>query len=295
MGDLTRAYDRQLERLRRREEQLFRRDAARRKGRILSWAEKRVPDKLMATMDAAFYTAFQVLFQRGTGLLGRTIPARKLLGERYLKEYAIKKAPGARSMGAFHRSAVLSGALTTAAATAEGCVLGLLGMGLPDIPILMSILLRAVYHTAVRYGLLGMGLPDIPILMSILLRAVYHTAVRYGFAYDTKGERSYILLLLCAALTTGPDRKTYSDRADELGRLLDQEQVPWGDLEAQMREAARALAGAMLVPKFLQGMTIIGVVGGASNFSTSRRVTEMANLKYQRRFLEKKRRKLTKA
>ena len=62
-----------------------------------------------------------------------------------------------------------------------------------------------------------------------------------------------------------------------------------------MRETAKALAGAMLVAKFLQGMTIIGVVGGASNFSTSRRVTEMANLKYQRRFLEKKRRKLTKA
>lgn len=267
LGELVREYDRQLEWLRRREEQLFRRDAARRKGRVMSWAEKRVPDKLMATMDTAFYTAFQVLFQRGTGLLGRTIPTRKLLGERYLKEYAIKKAPGARSMGAFHRSAALSGALTTAAATAEGCVL----------------------------GLLGMGLPDIPILMFILLRAVYHTAVRYGFAYDTKGERSYILLLLCAALTTGPDRKTYSDRADELGRLLDQEQVPWVDLEAQMREAAKALAGAMLVAKFLQGMTIIGVVGGASNFSTSRRVTEMANLKYQRRFLEKKRRKLTKA
>ena len=40
-------------------------------------------------------------------------------------------------------------------------------------------------------------------------------------------------------------------------------------------------------------VTIIGVVGGASNFSTSRRVTEMANLKYQRRFWEKNRRRLT--
>ena len=223
---------------------------------MLSWAEKRVPDKLILTMDTAFFTAFQVLFQRGTRLLGRTIPARKLLGERYLKEYAIRKAPGARSMGAFQRSAALSGALTTAAATAEGCVL----------------------------GLLGMGLPDIPILMSILLRSIYHTAVRYGFAYDTKGERSYILLVLCAALTDGPDRQSYSVRADELGQLLDRDQVPWVDLEAQMREAAKALAGAMLVPKFLQGMTFIGVVGGASNFTTTRRVTDMPTAKYPRRF-----------
>ena len=68
--------------------------------------------------------------------------------------------------------------------------------------------------------------------------------------------------------------------------------MPWRNLGTSMAPA-RALAGAMLVPKFLQGMTIIGVVGGASNYSTSRRVTEMANLKYQRRFWEKNRRRLT--
>ena len=54
----------------------------------------------------------------------------------------------------------------------------------------------------------------------------------------------------------------------------------------------RALADAMLVVKFIQGTAVVGVVGGACNFSASRRVTEVANLKYQKRFLEKKRRGL---
>ena len=59
-----------------------------------------------------------------------------------------------------------------------------------------------------------------------------------------------------------------------------------------MRETSRALADAMLVVKFIQGTAVVGVVGGACNFSASRRVTEVANLKYQKRFLEKKRRGL---
>ncbi|MFQ8761315.1 MAG: EcsC family protein [Intestinimonas sp.] len=54
--------------------------------------------------------------------------------------------------------------------------------------------------------------------MSILLRAVYQTAVRYGFAYDTPQERYYILLLLSAALTRGPERAAFSRRADDFGR-----------------------------------------------------------------------------
>ncbi len=218
----------------------------------------------METMDAAFYTAFQVIFKRGTGLLGKTIPEKRLRADRYIKEYYLGKDPDARSVRAFHKSAVLSGAATTAMATAEGCAL----------------------------GLAGMGLPDIPILMSILLRAVYQTAVRYGFAYDTPQERYYILLLLSAALTRGPERAAFSRRADDFGRSVDHGEGPWFDLDTQMRETSKALSNAMLVVKFIQGTAIVGVVGGACNFSASRKVTEVANLKYQKRFLEKKRRGL---
>ncbi len=137
-----------------------------------------------------------------------------------------------------------------------------------------------------------MGLPDIPILMTLLLRAVYQTALRYGFGYDTPQERYYILLLLCAALTKGAVRLEYSDRADRFGRALDHGEAPAFDLDAQMRETSKALANAMLVVKFIQGTAVVGALGGAYNFSATRRVTEVADLKYQKRFLEKKRRGL---
>ena len=177
MSSLRNPYNRQLDRIRRREDRLFResRGGSALKTGLREKIESKIPEKLMETMDAAFYTAFQVIFKRGTGLLGKTIPEKRLRADRYIKEYYLGKDPDARSVRAFHKSAVLSGAATTAMATAEGCAL----------------------------GLAGMGLPDIPILMSILLRAVYQTAVRYGFAYDTPQERYYILLLLSEALTKG--------------------------------------------------------------------------------------------
>lgn len=259
-------YNRQLDRIRRREDRLFResRGGSTLKTGLREKIESKIPEKLMETMDAAFYTAFQVIFKRGTGLLGKTIPEKRLRADRYIKEYYLGKDPDARSVRAFHKSAVLSGAATTTMATAEGCAL----------------------------GLAGMGLPDIPILMSILLRAVYQTAVRYGFAYDTPQERYYILLLLSAALTRGPERAAFSRRADDFGRSVDHGEGPWFDLDTQMRETSKALSNAMLVVKFIQGTAIVGVVGGVCNFSASRKVTEVANLKYQKRFLEKKRRGL---
>ena len=259
-------YNRQLDAIRRREAKLFRVRAPRNApgGSLMAKIEERIPEKLRGALDTAFYTAFQVLFQQGTGLLKKTIPEKKLRGERYIREYFLKEDPSAEHVRAFHKSGSRGGAAATAAATLEGCAL----------------------------GLLGMGLPDIPILMTLLLRAVYQTALRYGFPYDTREERYYILLLLCAALTRGAERKDYSDRADGFGRAIDHGERPPFDLDAQMRETSRALADAMLVVKFIQGTAVVGVVGGACNFSASRRVTEGANLKYQKRFLEKKRRGL---
>lgn len=77
-----------------------------------------------------------------------------------------------------------------------------------------------------------------------------------------------------------------------MGRAIDKGERLYFDLDEQMRETSKALARSMLVVKFIQGTSIIGVVGGAQNFSASRRVANMANLKYQKRFLQKKKREL---
>lgn len=266
MAKDSRYYDRQLHKICQREDKLFaecEKDDQPSTG-LMAKIEARIPAMLVNTMDEAFYRAFQVLFEKGTGLLRLTIAEKKLKADRFIREYYLKEKPDAKRVESFHKSARLGGVAATILATLEGCVL----------------------------GLFGMGLPDIPILMSLLLRTVYQTALRYGFRYDSQQERYFILLVLSAALAKGSERKEYSLMADQVGRSIDKGNRFSFNLDDQMRETSKALARSMLVAKFIQGTSIVGVVGGLSNFSASRRVANMANLKYQKRFLEKKKREM---
>ena len=257
-----RHYDRQLNEIRFRELEVFA-DSAKEDAPatgLMAKVEARIPPKLVDSMDEAFYLAFQMLFEKGTRLLRLTFSEKRLRGERFIREYYLKQDPNEERILSFHKSARSGGIVNTVLATVEGFVM----------------------------GLFGMGLPDIPILMSLLLRTVYTTALRYGYRFDNPRERYYILLVLSAALAKGSERKTYSDRADQVGRAIDAGELQRFDLDEQMRETAKALARSMLVVKFIQTTSIIGVVGGVQNYAASRKVAVMANLKYQKRFLQRK-------
>ena len=224
--------------------------------------EQRIPPKLVDALDEAFYRAFQVLFDQGTGLLRLTFSEKRLRADRFIREYYLKENPTTERVQSFHKSARASGIVNTALATAEGTVM----------------------------GLFGMGLPDIPVLMSLLLRTVYTTALRYGYRFDNPRERYYILLVLSAALAKGSARKAYSREADRIGLAIDAGEKLNLNLEEQMRDTSKALSRSLLVVKFIQTTSIIGVVGGVQNFAASRKVAVMANLKYQKRFLHRKKR-----
>ena len=147
-------YDRQLDEIRRREDKLFS-DCAKEDAPstgLMAKVEARIPAKLVDTMDEAFYRAFQVLFEKGTGLLRLTFSEKRLRADRFIREYYLKEDPNAERVRSFHKSARLGGIVNTVLATVEGFVMGLFGMGLPDIPVLMSLLLRTIYTTALRYG-----------------------------------------------------------------------------------------------------------------------------------------------
>lgn len=59
-------------------------------------------------------------------------------------------------------------------------------------------------------------------------------------------------------------------------------------LEREMGETARVLADRLLLVKFVQGLPLVGAVGGAANLSLSGRVSRFGALKYEKRFLERK-------
>ena len=70
--------------------------------------------------------------------------------------------------------------------------------------------------------------------------------------------------------------------------IMDQE-IPEGyDEKIQIDRAAEGLSKELLYMKFLQGIPIVGAVGGIYDAVYMKRITEYANLKYKKRFLMKK-------
>ncbi|MBR5792238.1 MAG: EcsC family protein, partial [Ruminiclostridium sp.] len=56
----------------------------------------------------------------------------------------------------------------------------------------------------------------------------------------------------------------------------------------QIRQTAGALSKELLYMKFLQGIPLVGAVGGVYDVVYMKNITEYAKIKYQRRFLRTK-------
>lgn len=50
--------------------------------------EKHIPEKLQATLDTAFYKAFQLIFTKGTGIIEKTYDREKRSADYKIKSYA---------------------------------------------------------------------------------------------------------------------------------------------------------------------------------------------------------------
>ena len=136
----------------------------------------------------------------------------------------------------------------------------------------------------VGMGLLGVGLPDIPLFTGMLLRTVYEIALGYGYSYDTEEEQYFILLLIQGAVSHG---STLEEINAEVNRYIWSQALPEDyDRDAQIKKTADALSKELLYMKFLQGIPLVGAVGGVCDMVSMRQITEYAKLKYQRRFLK---------
>ena len=118
-------------------------------------------------------------------------------------------------------------------------------------------------------------------MVGTILRGVYEIAIGYGVDYGSEEEKRYILRLICTALSDGGQR-------DACNRKLDSMEYGGGTLAGEIASTARMLSDALLVEKFVQGLPVVGVVGGAVNFSIYRRIAALAAVKYKKRYLMRK-------
>lgn len=135
---------------------------------------KKVPDSLSSLLEKAFFKAFQASFLKGTDLIEKTYNKEDMQLEHQANNYLLTKKTSRKYLKRLNRPAIKNNLLNQTLSTSSGALL----------------------------GFLGMGLPDIPILVSMLLRGVYQTALSYGFSYEDNLEKCFILQLIRNALSS---------------------------------------------------------------------------------------------
>ena len=221
--------------------------------------EEKIPEKLEETLNTAFIKAFDLVFEKGTGLIEKTYNKDQQKTDYQVREYAAGLKESRKTVKAFGRQ-------SQGTRMKNLMISGVEGVGL---------------------GLLGIGLPDIPLFTAVILKSVYEIALSYGFEYESEKEQWFILKMIETALKKGEELERNNSL---LNAWIDQNGI--GETvkgrKEQSKETAAAMAEALLYMKFLQGIPVVGVAGGAADTVYLKKITDYAELKYKRRFLRKK-------
>lgn len=219
--------------------------------------EKKIPPKVYDGLVGAFSTGFSLVFRQGRKLIEMTYDKRSIQAQHKTRDSSLQQGNGRQGLRQMQNSVRRRNGLNMTATTAEGIAL----------------------------GIFGVGLPDIVLFLSTLLKGIYETALNYGFSYETPEEQYLILAMMRTALTRGKDW----ERADgEVDRLLSQlPPVSEEMLKESIQKTAAVFAMDMLLLKFIQGMPVVGFLGGAANPVYYQKVMRYIQLKYKKRYLLK--------
>lgn len=212
-----------------------------------------VPPKLQGTLNQAFLKAFKLIYEKGNVIIEKTYGKEQQEQKFQVNEFTVNLTGKRKDLKAFSKQAGNRNRINLLLSGVEG-----IGM-----------------------GLVGSGLPDIPLFTGVLLKSIYEIAISFGYEYDSVRERIFILKLIEGALASG-------EALVETDMILD-EMIQGGDaktdLDSQMTRTAERLSEELLYMKFLQGIPVAGVVGGISDTVYLKKITEYAHLKYYKRFV----------
>ena len=230
---------------------------------LINKLDRFMPEKLSGTLNAAFFKGFEMIFEKGTGVIEKTYNKQQKEKDFQINTYAAELGADRKSVRKFTKQAKSAKATNLLVSTVEG----------------------------VGLGLVGAGIPDIPLFIAMLLKSVYEIALSYGYRYDTEEEKVFILRMIQVAML---DDEAFLEANMEFNDLIDQIVADGDSLEgyrvdknAQMRATSEALSAEMMYTKFLQGTMIIGMAGGIFDPIYINRISDYAVLKYRRRFLRR--------
>lgn len=220
--------------------------------------EGKMPQKLQVTLEKAFETSFKLVFEKGLGIIEKSYSKEEKHTSFDINHYAILKQTTRKNIKRMDQVAKKEIMLNHLVTTVEGGIL----------------------------GALGIGLPDIPLLIGMILKNVYEVSLSYGFDYTNDSEKLYILYLICASVTKEDIQAHYSKQLDDLAQEKNHLEITSLQIETAIKETAQRLAEAMLIAKFIQGLPLVGVVGGICNYTMMKEISQMSQIKYKKRYLE---------
>ncbi len=218
--------------------------------------ESRLPEKVYAGLESAFCKAFSLVFQKGSPLLEKTFRKEAILADHRVSDDAVRRRGSRSELRYMKKSAGYANLGNLTLTTVEG----------------------------IGLGALGIGIPDIVLFIATLLKGIYQTALNYGYSYESRAEQMLILKMMEASLAGGEDWEKLNTAVDN---LLVHGPVPVSDevFNQQLQQTASAFALDMLLLKFIQGLPVVGIVGGAANPVYYQKVMGCVQLKYRKRYL----------
>ena len=218
--------------------------------------ERKIPHHVRTGMESAFCKGFGLVFDQGRGIIEKSYDKDELRADFAIRNFAVQLKGGRRELKQMYRHAAKSDLRNMAVTTVEG----------------------------IGLGMLGVGMPDIVLFLGTLLKGVYETALNYGFEYESRQEQLLILKMMHTALCDGDNWKQKNAEVDEM-LVLATVDITDELFNAQMQATAAAFAMDMLILKFLQGLPVVGIIGGAANPVYYRKVMRYVQLKYRKRYL----------
>lgn len=254
---LLAALQKELEQLEKRERRLERSAGKQEPPEWKKALETKVPEKVRVNLEKAFCKAFSVVFQHGNTLIEKTYDKEELQKDHEIQAYAVELKGNRRELRRMRKAAGAADLRNMALTTVEGAGL----------------------------GLLGIGLPDIVIFIGMLMKGAYEAALHYGFDYDSPQERLFILKMMEASLSRGEERIRADREVDAMCAALPSAEEAKNLLHEQTDRTAKAFAADMLLLKFIQGLPVVGLLGGAGNPVYYRRIMKYVQIRYHKRYL----------
>lgn len=239
----------------RKKEEKYLKNKKEKNNNVTDFIEEKIPDKVGLTLEKAFGKAFMFTLDHGTKLIEKTYDKEEIYQDFLTNESSLQSQESKQSARIFSQYAKKSSRKNIV-------VSGVKGVGL---------------------GFFGVGMPDIPLFVSLILKSVYEISLHYGYDYSQDKERFFLLNTIYTGLLSGD---LLEKENASLNLFIQKNQMPpHYEEKIQVELLSSHLANEVLCMKFVQGIPMFGMVGGVSDVIFMEKLLKYVKLKYQRRFV----------